>query len=178
MAGHTKFLNPRQTVFAQHVVSGRSYTEAAKLSGYKDGPNITSIASRIAKTPIVAAEIERQQARARASMELSAERWCAELVNRYNAAAAGVRVGDQANALRALELAGKHLGLFGTHGDAGSAELAARLTANLAALMGKQMAAPVEESAPTVEGEFRAMVIGPHSGSSITARTPGVSAGR
>lgn len=158
MAGHAKTLNPRQQAFVLGVIAGLPYVDAARKAGYKaTSYNLTSYASKIAKVPIVAKAIAEGRARALAITELTADRWRAALNDRYEQAAAGGRVGDQANALRALELWGRHLGLLEPRGDADAAERTRRLTENLAQLMGLQMVAQAGISVPVraVEGEVR-----------------------
>src|SRR3990167_11566052 len=101
MAGHAKTLNPRQHAFVAAVLAGLPYVEAARKAGYKaTSRNLVNYANLIAKTPIVAKAIADGRARALATSELTAERWRTELTARYQQAAEGSRVGDQANALR------------------------------------------------------------------------------
>ena len=155
MAGHAKTLNPRRQVFAETVAAGKPLIEAYRIAGYTiNSVAASSNASQLARIPIVAAEIKRQQARARATTEFNAERWRNELAARYQQAADGSRVGDQANALRALELWGRHLGLLEPH--APDDERLRRLTDNLALLAGVQLGQKLA-LAPTrtVEGEVR-----------------------
>ena len=157
MAGHTKILSPRQIAFALAVVSGKTYLEAARIAGYKAGNDkaMSTTAGQTARLPIVAAEIKRLRDEAAAVTELTAEWWRPELAYQYN------RIRDSKDAdaaLRALEIAGRHLGLFDRRGDDDAAEKAARLTANLAALMSVQLLAQQNASPElrrTVEAEVR-----------------------
>ena len=156
MAGHAKTLNPRQVLFAEAIALGTPQIEAYRIAGYNaTAPAFArATASRIARQPIVAAEIKRLQERARASLQLTAETWRNELTARYQQAADGSRVGDQANALRALELWGRHLGLLEPH--APDDERLRRLTENLTLLAGMQLGQTLAlEPARTVEGEVR-----------------------
>ena len=155
MAGHAKTLNPRRQVFAETVAAGKPLIEAYRIAGYtSNSVAASSNASQLARIPIVAAEIKRQQARARATTEFNAERWRNELAARYQQAADGSRVGDQANALRALELWGRHLGLLEPH--APDDERLRRLTDNLTLLAGLQLGQKLAlEPTRTVEGEVR-----------------------
>jgi hypothetical protein len=159
MAGHRTTLTPRQITFAVAVGQGKSPTEAAAAAGYGNpdrhgvprSRNLARIANTLAHRPVVAAEIERIRARTAANTEMSAEWWRGELLTVYKA----VRDADDApSALRALDLAGRHLGLLDTKADNGSGEAAARLMANLAAAMGAQMALAAGGAQPkTIEGE-------------------------
>src|SRR3990167_2616418 len=157
MAGHAKPLTPRQVAFVMAVVSGLPYAGAARHAGYSVGntpQRAASAAARIAKVPIVTAEIERLRARALATVAMTAEWWRTELAAIYQAARAAT---DYPSSLRALELAGRHLGLLEPRGDADQAERTRRLTENLAQLMGVQMLAQASNviETRTVEGEVR-----------------------
>ena len=155
MAGHAKTLNPRQHAFVLAVIAGLPYVDAARKAGYKaTSKNLVNYANLIAKRPIVAKAIQEGRARASAISELTAERWQRALNDRYEQAAGGSRVGDQANALRALELWGRHLGLLEPH--APDDERLRRLTENLTLLAGLQLGQTLAlEPARTVEGEVR-----------------------
>lgn len=132
MPGHSKSLNPRQQKFAQFVALGNMHTtDAARQAGYKDSPFLGITASRIAKQPIVANEISRLQQQLRASLTITAESWLKELTEIYSDAKSEQ---DRTSALRALELAGKHLGLLEPKRDDGSSR-AAEVLATLALLM-------------------------------------------
>ena len=157
MAGHAKTLNPRQQQFVLAVIAGLPYVDAARQAGYKaTSRNLTSYASKIAKVPIVAKAIQDGRARALAITEMTADRWRTELTARYQQAAGGSRVGDQANALRALELWGRHLGILEPRTD-DQAERTRLLTEHLALAMGLQMAARQlpETATVTVEAQVR-----------------------
>ena len=161
MPGHTKVLNQRQILFAQAVALGKPLVEAYRTAGYTANSRTAyAIASQIARRPIVTAEIKRLQERARATVEMNAERWRTELTARYQQAAEGSRVGDQANALRALELWGRHLGILEPRTD-DQAERVRQLTDNLALLAGFQLAQQAaarqlpETATVTVEAQVR-----------------------
>src|SRR3990167_3963262 len=159
MAGHAKTLNPRQQAFVLAVIAGLPYVDAARKAGYLIGhkPQVSaSAANKIAKVPIVAKAIADGRARALATTALTAERWRTALNDRYEQAAAGSRVGDQANALRALELWGRHLGILEPRTD-DQAERTQLLTEHLALAMGLQMAARQlpETATVTVEAQVR-----------------------
>ena len=166
MPGHTKVLNQRQILFAQAVALGKPLVEAYRTAGYTANSRTAyAIASQIARRPIVTAEIKRLQERARATVEMNADRWRTELTARYEQAAGGSRVGDQANALRALELWGRHLGILEPRTD-DQAERTRLLTEHLAMAMGLQMAARQlpETATVTVEAQVRdTMALAPAS---------------
>lgn len=159
MPGHTKVLNPKQIAFAQAVVFGingqpATITEAAKHAGYHDTTRHTP--GRLAKTPIVKAEIERLRALARANMLMDAETWQRELLYQYQT----VRDDDHNAALRALDAWAKRLGLYES-GDNANSDKAALLTAHLVALAALQLA---NSPAVTVEAPMRrALGAGEHT---------------
>jgi len=170
MAGHAKTLNPRQAAFAQLIATGTPLTEAYSAAGYSANPRDASkTASRIAKQPLVIAEVERLRARTLAKREMSAERWRNELTALFEQDAAGSRVGDHANALRNLELWGRHLGILEPRTD-DQAERVRQLTDNLALLAGFQLAQQAaarqlpETATVTVEAQVRdTMALAPAS---------------
>ena len=156
MAGNAKTLNPRQLAFALAVVAGSTYTDAARTAGYganATGSALTAIASRVASRPLVQEAIAHERARAAASQQMTAEWWRKELATVYTQCQ---EAADRPSALRALELAGRHLGLLDTKQDSGAAELAARLMANLAASMAVQASQTQVALPATVEGQVRA----------------------
>ena len=156
MAGHAKTLNPRQVAFTLALVAGKPYIEAYRIAGYSaDAPKASANASRLAAHHLVRAEVDRLRTRALATQEMTAGWWRTELAAIYQAARAAT---DYPSSLRALELAGRHLGLLEPRGDADQAERTRRLTENLAQLMGVQMLAQASSQAiepRTVEGEVR-----------------------
>jgi len=157
MAGHAKSLNPRQAAFAQLIATGTPLTQAYSAAGYSANPRDASkTASRIARLPLVIAEVDRLRARTLAKREMSAERWRNELTALFEQDAEGSRVGDHANALRALELWGRHLGILEPRTD-DQAERTRLLTEHLALAMGLQMAARQlpEAATVTVEAQVR-----------------------
>ncbi len=159
MAGHAKTLNPRQALFAQAVATGKTLTEAARVANYKDGPNLSRIATRLAQQPVVKAEIERLRARSSASHELSLERWTYELMYQYE------RVRDLTDkhgnplateALSALDKWAKHVGAYEAHE---SSERASEVLTALAVIGQRMIASRVEEKAPlTVEATVRNLI--------------------
>ena len=155
MPGHAKTLNPRQLAFTLALVAGKPYIEAYRIAGYSaDVPKASANASRLAAHPLVRAEVDRLRTRALATQEMTAAWWRTELAAIYQAARDAT---DYPSSLRALELAGRHLGLLEPRGDADQAERTRRLTENLAQLMGVQMLMQVgaQPTTTTVEGEVR-----------------------
>src|SRR3990167_10135089 len=136
MPGHAKTLNPQQLAFAQAVALGVNgvpvtISEAAKHAGYRDSTRHTP--GRIAKLPIVNAEIERLRAHTRATMLHDAETWDAELRYQYERVKdATNKDGDPvaADALSALDKAAKRGNLYEQH------ESSSRATEVLSALAG------------------------------------------
>ena len=100
-------LTPRQTLFVQAVASGLSHTKAAQQAGYT-GAALPQTASALARKPHVAIALARARNLKTASVfTWSIDGWRDELGkalrNCYEAQ-------DLPSRLRALELAGKHLG--------------------------------------------------------------------
>ena len=160
MAGHTQRLTTRQINFAVALAGGRSPTEAAAAAGYganATGSALTAIASRVASRPLVQEAIAHERARAAASQQMTAEWWRKELATVYTQCQ---EAADRPSALRALELAGRHLGLLDTKQDSGAAELAMRLMANLAASMAVQASQTQVALPATVEGSVRRTLAG------------------
>ena len=125
---HRTLLTPRQLAFAQAAASGATLFDAALFAGYSR-ETAKAQATRLARHPRIAAEITHRQIAHAASRELSVEWWRTELADAYRASR---DTADMTNRLRALELAGKHLGLLDTGRDQGQAELAARVLTLLA----------------------------------------------
>lgn len=100
-------LRPKELFFAQAVAAGKDATEAARIAGYAPkGMADDSNAFRLANRPIVKAEIQRLQSQRSELREITVDSWKRELTYQYNR----VRDSDSANALRALEDIGKHIG--------------------------------------------------------------------
>lgn len=147
-------LSLKQSAFAELYVSLHGNgTEAARQSGYGGSPERRAYENL--RNPLVQAEIERIRHKQQDAVTLTLEWWRREILSVYRKADAA---GDRPNALRALELVGKHLGLFDTRADTASAELSARLTQHLVQAMALQMATATAETPVTVEGQFRAMI--------------------
>lgn len=148
MTGHTKVLNPRQIVFAQAVAAGKTYADALRIAGSNASEkNIHKAASELARIPIVRAEIERLKVLAGEVQGLSADWWRREIVYQYT------KVREAANAtdaLRALELAGKHLGMLESR-DNDRDDAAARLLQNLTTLTALQLAAQATAKGPEIK---------------------------
>lgn len=142
-------LTPKEVLFAENLFQGMSQVEAGRLAGYSPNDGNLSV---MARRPIIQDYISHLQETKRKAKEFTAELWRAELAARYAHACANA---DDANALRALELAGKHLGLLDPGRDQGQAELAARVLTLLAdAGRGARVLAGAREGA-IVEGELR-----------------------
>ena len=154
MPGHAKTLTPRQVAFVQYLIGpggtqAMEYADAARKAGYKDSPHLPITAAHLAKQPLVKAEIERQQALARATLTLTSEHWNRELAYQYHRVRDKVDkdgVADASDALRSLEAWARSIGLFDTKADTANAELAARVLTLLA-----------QAGPPALEGQYRAL---------------------
>ena len=130
--GHGKrTLSPRHAAFVQAIVSGKTLKAAAVLAGFNPQG-----AHNIAKKPLVKAAIQARLKRIedatlaiREVTELTADWWRSELAYQYQRCRDASQAGD---ALRALELAGKHLGLLDTKVDQGGADVLSRFLGLLA----------------------------------------------
>lgn len=147
MAGHSKVLNPKQILFAQAVASGKAFTEAYRLAGYIS-KHMNTHASELAAEPLVAAEIERLEALEYEVKQIGADWWRREIVYQYKKVREATNATD---ALRALEIIGKHLDIIGGGGDQDVYDRAALLMSNATALMALQMAAQAAAKGPAVK---------------------------
>ena len=105
-ATREKSLTPKQTIFVEAVAAGKGHTEAARLAGY-DGPTVNTIAYTLSVKPHVAHAITRARERYLATHEWSTEWWRGKLAYAMKQAE---QAQDIPSTLRALELAGRHLG--------------------------------------------------------------------
>lgn len=161
MAGHAKTLNPRQALFCQYVVGtgngdGMSYADAARKAGYKDSPYLPETAGQLIHRPIIKAELQRLTTLARATLNLNAATWQRELLDRYLHIK---QDGSDGDALRALELWGKHLGLLDTKRQDESADEAKQVLAAFAAIVARSQPRP--ELPASIEGSYRAIASAP-----------------
>src|SRR3990167_6877303 len=153
MAGHAKTPNTRQASFAQLVGTGNhSLSDAFRLAGYP-AKDVRQQARRLAKRPIVQAEIDRVRTHTLASLQMDAETWSRELLRQYEAAD---NEGDRANALAALDKWAKRLNLYEQH------ESSSRATEVLSALAGigaRMIASRQGDKAPeTVEARISGLL--------------------
>ena len=101
----TSQLSPRQLKFAEGVLAGKIPKDAYLEAGYRArGLSAHSAAHRMLKNDDISAFLNSANAKAIAKAELSAE-WVLERLKQ-------IASGDRASAVRALELLGKHLGLW------------------------------------------------------------------
>ena len=101
----SKQLTTKQWLFVQAAASGLDHALAAKEAGYTGG-DLALIGFRLSRKPHIASEITRARASVLATKAWSLDWWRSELAHVY----ACVRDSDPPSALRALELAGRHLG--------------------------------------------------------------------
>ena len=99
-------LTQRQTLFVQAIATGKAHNEAAELAGYTGG-NLSDIAYNLTTKPHVARAITLARERYIATRQWSVEWWRHEVMACIQAANAS---DDLPSRLRALELAGRHLG--------------------------------------------------------------------
>ena len=99
-------LTARQALFVQAVATGKAQTEAAGLAGYS-GQNLSDVAYNLTTKPHVARAITLARERYIATREWSVEWWRHEVMACIQAAN---KADDLPSRLRALELAGRHLG--------------------------------------------------------------------
>ena len=100
-------LSLRQAAFAELYVSlDGNGTEAARRAGYGGSPERRAYENL--KNPLVQAEIERIRVKQQETASFTVDWWRREVLSLYRKADAA---GDRSNAARALEMAGKHLGL-------------------------------------------------------------------
>jgi len=105
-----KRLTYRQQRFVEAFASCGNATEAARVAGFT-GNDVTlrNTAHQLRGKPHVAAEIERAQRKQAALQNLTLDWWRREVYDGYTRC---VEAGDRSNAVRHLELAGKHVGAF------------------------------------------------------------------
>lgn len=97
-------LNNRQRLFANAILAGKSATKAAETAGYS--PKSAAVTGwRMLRNAKIAAAIATRQQAAAERAELS----CEYVLRRLMAIETGK---DNGVAVRALELLGKHLGMF------------------------------------------------------------------
>src|SRR3990167_927308 len=156
MAGHAKTLTFLQKLLVLGIMSGLTHVEAGRRAGYKDSPTLHNTVAGVLKLPQVAKELKRLQDERLKAVELSAEWWRREIAYQYERVRDAPTAGD---ALRALELAGKSLGIFDSDGDRDLAERQMALMDNMSALMALQVAtqaAAKAAGAKTVDAEAHA----------------------
>lgn len=108
MAEEEKELSPKEERFCQEYVIDYNGTQAAIRSGYKESDAAVR-ASKLLRKAKVSARVRDLQQEMAQRLALSQDYVVIELVNTYKECKA---VEDSKNALRALELMGKHLGMF------------------------------------------------------------------
>ena len=118
-----KDLNPQRATFVREYCSGVSAAEAARRAGFKP-KHSRKQAARLLATPTIARAIEATKRKALAKAELNAEYvlirlqaivercMTAEPVTDKEGREAGEYRFDSGGANRALELLGRHLGMF------------------------------------------------------------------
>ena len=99
-------LTPKQQIFVSGVAAGASHLEAAQVAGYS-GSDLPSLASHLARKPHVAQALARARGLKENAFTWSIESWRDEVGSCLRDAAT---LQDLPSRLRALELAGKHLG--------------------------------------------------------------------
>ena len=99
-------LTAKQQVFVSGVVAGASHLEAAQVAGYS-GSDLPSLASHLAQKPHVRDAIARARDLKDTGFTWSIDSWRTEVGSCLRDAAT---LQDLPSRLRALELAGKHLG--------------------------------------------------------------------
>ena len=99
-------LTQKQILFVNAVATGKPHTEAAQLAGY-GGSDMDSVAYRLACKPHVAHAIQRAREQYLSTREWSLEWWRGKLSHTMRQAELAQDLPSQ---LRALELAGRHLG--------------------------------------------------------------------
>ena len=100
-------LRPKELLFAQAVASGKDATDAARIAGYDpNGYCLPNNAYKLALRPIIKNEIDRLRNQRSEVREITLDFWRDELAYQYQR----TRNTDAANALRALENMGKHIG--------------------------------------------------------------------
>lgn len=153
-------LTPRQRLFVEAVAQGKNQTEAATLAGYT-GDFISATASSLMNLPKIQQALSLARTAYEATREFTIEWWRKELSAAH---AAAVLAGDIPSRLRALELAGRHLGALESRTDQANAERALRLTELLTIAMAEQMRAPLAATdyvGQTVEAQVRALMAPP-----------------
>ena len=108
MAEEEKELSPKEERFCQEYVIDYNGTQAAIRSGYKESDAAVR-ASKLLRKAKVSARVRDLQQEMAQRLALSQDYVVIELVNTYKE---GKAIEDSKNALRALELMGKHLGMF------------------------------------------------------------------
>ncbi len=101
-------LKPKEERFCQEYVIDYNGTQAAIRSGYKES-DAANRATRLLKKAEVSARIRELEKEMAERLALSQDYVVIQLVQRYNECKAQ---NDNKNALKALELMGKHLGMF------------------------------------------------------------------
>lgn len=101
-------LNPRQTRFVAEYLKDLNATQAAIRAGYSER-TAYSIGHENLNKPEIAAAIGAAQAKVAGKLELSAEKVLREL---WNIREKAMATDQLAPAVRAVELCGKHIGMF------------------------------------------------------------------
>ena len=106
-----KGMNPQQMRFVDEYCASKDLnaSEAARRAGYSQ-KNADVTACRLMRTPAIKAEIERRRAQEHRKHEVKAEKLIARL-----AEIALEPLHADKDALRAVELLGKHMGMFVDH---------------------------------------------------------------
>ena len=101
-----KPLTPKQALFVEFIAQGKSQTDALLAAGYESSDPAT-LAHHTAQKPHIAAAIARTRERKTVTQAWTVDWWRSELGSCLRDAN---EASDLPSRLRALELAGKHLG--------------------------------------------------------------------
>lgn len=150
-------LTAKQALFVAARAAGASLAEAVDSAGYTAAlPK--DLGHQIELLPHVKTALARAHAIKReTTFEWTTDAWRNELGSCLRDAA---EASDLPSRLRALELAGKHLGLLESRGDADSANSAKMLLESLAMLMGRQLQATLPTPTVTIEAHVTDVLSG------------------
>ena len=149
-------LTPKQALWVNARSAGASLADATEAAGYTAAdPN--TLGAHIAHKPHIQEALARAGTLKNLAFDWTVDGWRNELGSCMRDAATA---SDLPSRLRALELAGKHLGLLESRGDADSANSAKMLLESLAHLMGKQLQATLPSPSVTIEAHVTEVLRG------------------